>query len=84
MAQVTQTIVCDNTPLLEAVAKASELAEACPEFRDRLAGLIDSGADLAAVDGNGRCTDPADKLVVRLEPSEALRSLLAAGGAADV
>lgn len=78
------TIVADNTALLEACARASELADAFPEFRERLRSLVESGAELAAVDGNRRPTDPADKLIVRLEPSEAFRRLLAAGGAGDV
>jgi hypothetical protein len=82
MAKVTLKL--DTTPALALIEKLSALAEASLETRERLLDFIESGAELVSIDPDLLAASGAGEMVVRLEPSEALRGLLSALGAGNV
>ena len=68
---------------LAAISALSELAEARPELRNDIVDLIEAGDQLFAIHIDGGAATGTDELTVRLEPSDRLRSFLAASGAGN-
>ena len=74
------TISLDNNHLDARLAALAELAERSPELAEGLVCAFEAGEQLFVIDANGLPAGRADRLVVRLQPSDRLRGLLAAVG----
>lgn len=79
------TLSCDPRPLTEALDRlAASLAEAPEDVLQSLHGLLglpDAGQQVCAVKVDVDAAAGAGEVIVRLDPSERLRGLLAAAGA---
>ena len=88
MRGMTLRIDCDAAPLIAALEAASALlAEASEAVLKSLEGLFgpdDASQQMATVQVDRAASAGAGELVVRLDPSDGLRRLLAAAGARDV
>jgi hypothetical protein len=82
------TLRVDARPLEAALGAARALLAEAPdgvlEGLERLLGPGDAAQQLVAVETDVDAAARTGELVVRLEPSDALRRLLAAAGAGDV
>ena len=81
MAGGTVTLTTDTSDFSAALKLASEFADVSAEFRDGLVGLLEGGDELGCIDSDSTTTAATGELIVRLKPSDGLRSLLATMGA---
>lgn len=65
-------------PMTAAISALAELAERFPETRERLVDALESGTELFRIDRDSGAAARAGELVMRLEPSNFLRGLMAA------
>ncbi len=85
--QVSLRLVCDDSALTGALAQASEFARASEVFAEaleRLLGAPDALQQVVCINADSGAASGAGEMVVRLEPSDRLRGLLATGGTGNV
>lgn len=84
MADAVVTLRIDVSAAQAALSRLSALAEGRPEVGERFFSLLDGGEGLFDLEPDDGAAAGAGHLVMRLEPSDGLRRLLAAEGAGDV
>ncbi|RWY85172.1 hypothetical protein EHI44_16790 [Rhizobium leguminosarum] len=83
MPAMTLKLRCDATALNEILTDLDASLKSLPEISEFLIRLLDSGEELFRIDSDVLPAPLAGELLVRLHPSDALRSLVTASRAGD-